>query len=528
MKLARTSGILLHPTSLPETAGIGTIGKQAYKFVDWLKSANQKIWQILPLGPTGYGDSPYASFSTFAGNPLLIDLDILIEKGYLSHNDAEAPEYISYSGYVDFGAVVFWKLPVLRNTARNFLSNKENLKKTSAYSKFKNENSDWLDDYALFMSIKDFYDAKAQEENRFGAMWSNYWPKELRSRDESALNEWSKNNAESVEVYKVIQYFFFDQWLSLKAYANENGISIIGDIPIFVAPDSADVWSNQHLFQLNKDSSPKAVAGVPPDYFSETGQLWGNPLYNWTEMKKDNFAWWIKRIQANLKLVDYVRIDHFRGFEAYWSVPAKEETAVNGKWVKAPGYELFTEIKKQLGDIPIIAEDLGVITPEVEKLRDDFDLAGMRVLQFAFDPNEAGQGGFTNSFLPHMYCQKTIVYTGTHDNDTLQGWLNTADERTIDVIRDYIAGGLAENRPSKESLCANLISKALFSNADFAIIPMQDIFALDSRARMNIPSTSGGINWQWRMNSEYFSEEKAAWLKNMGIYSGRNMVTSKN
>ena len=258
MKLARTSGILLHPTSLPETPGIGTIGRQAYKFVDWLRSANQKIWQILPLGPTGYGDSPYASFSTFAGNPLIIDLDMLIEKGYLSHEEAQAPDYIKHEGYVDFGAVVYWKMPLLRNISKNFLKNKDNLKKTSAYSVFIKENAFWLDDYALFMSIKDFYDAKAQEENRFGAMWINYWPKELRSRDEKALEDWKANNAESIDVYKVIQYFFFDQWLALKNYANNNGVSIVGDIPIFVAPDSADVWSNQHLFQLNKDSSPKS------------------------------------------------------------------------------------------------------------------------------------------------------------------------------------------------------------------------------------------------------------------------------
>lgn len=523
MNLKRKSGILLHPTSLPGTAGIGTIGKQAYNFVDWLKSGNQTIWQILPLGPTGYGDSPYASFSTFAGNPLLIDLDILIEKGYISSEDARAPEYITYSGYVDFGSVVFWKLPVLRNTACNFLKNKENLKKNSDFTKFKNENSYWLDDYALFMSIKDFYDAKAQKEDLFGAMWMNYWPKELRSRDESALAKWREENAESIEAYKVIQYFFFDQWMALKDYANKNGVSIVGDIPIFVASDSADVWANQTLFQLNKNSSPKAVAGVPPDYFSETGQLWGNPLYDWDEMQKDNFSWWVQRIQACLNLVDYVRIDHFRGFEAYWAVPAKDETAVNGKWVKAPGQALFAEIKKQLGDIPVIAEDLGVITPEVEALRDDFDLPGMKVLQFAFDPNEAGKGGFTNDFLPHMYCQNSVVYTGTHDNDTLQGWLNSVDDGVLEVIQNYIAGGLSENKPEKGALCANIISLAFFSSASFAVIPLQDIFALDSQARMNIPSTSGGTNWQWRMNPEYLSEEKAAWLKHMSLFSGRNM-----
>ncbi len=523
MKLTRASGILLHPTSLPTTNGIGTIGSQAKKFVDWLNSANQSLWQILPLGPTGYGDSPYASFSTFAGNPLLIDLDILVENKVLTETQIEPPDYIKASGYVDFGSVVWWKIPLLKLAASQFLKGKGSVSYKKKYDDFKMENAFWLDNYALFMSIKQHYDVKAQEEKRENAMWSNYWPKELRSREKTALAAWLSAHEHDIEVQKAIQFFFFDQWNELKKYANKKGVSIIGDIPIFVASDSADVWANQELFQLDKNSQAKSVAGVPPDYFSETGQLWGNPLYDWEAMKEDGFQWWLNRIQACLKLVDYVRIDHFRGFEAYWSVPAKEETAINGKWVTCPGNELFSAIKKELGDIPIIAEDLGVITEGVEKLRDDFGLPGMRVLQFAFDINEAGSGGFVNPFLPHMYNQKTIVYTGTHDNDTMQGWINSAQDEEIELLQEYLSGGLSERRPNRDQLCASLISLALFSCADFAIIPLQDLFSLDSRARMNTPSTSGGTNWQWRMGEEYFSEEKASWLKYMGKLSGRNM-----
>ncbi len=523
MNLLRSSGVLLHPTSLPTTNGIGTIGQQAYKFVDWLHLANQSLWQVLPLGPTGYGDSPYASFSTFAGNPLLIDLDILVEKKILSEKQIFPPEYISSSGYIDFGSVVWWKIPLLKLAANQFLDGEGNTNYKKDFEIFKIENAFWLDNYALFMSIKQHYDSKAQEEKKENAMWSNYWPHELRSRDKKALEIWLTENERDVDIQKVIQFFFFSQWNDLKEYANNKGVSIIGDIPIFVASDSADVWANQELFQLDNKSQPKAVAGVPPDYFSETGQLWGNPLYDWDAMKEDGFTWWIRRIQACLKLVDYVRIDHFRGFEAYWSVPAKEKTAVNGKWVSCPGREFFEVIQKELGDIPIIAEDLGVITEGVEKLRDDFGLPGMRVLQFAFDINEVSSSGSVNSFLPHMYCKKTIVYTGTHDNDTLQGWIDSISDAEIEYIQEYLSGGLSERKPRREQLCASLISLALFSSADFAIIPLQDLFSLDSRARMNTPSTRGGTNWQWRMEEEYFSEEKAAWMKHMGKLSGRNL-----
>lgn len=518
MTLSRSSGILLHPTSLPCTPGIGTIGKQAFRFIDWLKDARQTLWQILPLGPTGYGDSPYASFSTFAGNPLIIDLDILVEQGFLTQEDITPPEWISFSGHIDFGSVVYWKIPLLKKAAANFL---EKAKKSKGLAKrfeaFKEKQNYWLEDYATFMSIKEFYDAKAQQENRFGAMWSNYWPQDLATCKKSAVSKWQQKHSAEIETHKAIQFFFFEQWTALKKYANKNGISIIGDIPIFVAPDSADVWSNQKLFQLDKSGKATAVAGVPPDYFCATGQLWGNPLYNWKELKKTDYAWWIQRIKAMLSLVDYVRIDHFRGFEAYWSVPAGEETAVNGKWVKGPDHDLFNAIKAQLGDIPIIAEDLGVITDKVAALRDDFDLPGMKVLQFAFDLSEKERGGLVNSFLPHMYKQNCVVYTGTHDNDTLQTWLDELSPEMKELVKSY--AGVEDER----KLCAELIRLAIASTAAFAVIPLQDLYNVGKEGRMNAPATTGGQNWQWRMEEWQFSAEKADWLKNLSCLYGRNL-----
>lgn len=517
MNLKRASGILLHPTSLPGTPGIGTIGKQAFHFVDWLQEAGQSLWQILPLGPTGYGDSPYASFSTFAGNPLLIDLEILREQGYVKANDLKIPEYIKSDGPVDFGSVVWWKIPIVKQAAKNFLTHGQNV----LFEKFKATHSSWLDNYALFMNIKEFYDKKAQDEKLFGKLWNNYWPIELATYQEKAIAEWKNNNLEGIEIQKVIQFFFFQQWLSLKKYANDKGISIIGDIPIFVASDSADVWANQHLFQLKSDGTPTFVAGVPPDYFSATGQLWGNPLYNWDEMKKDGYAWWNDRIKAMLTMVDFIRIDHFRGFEAYWAIPAGDATAINGKWIKGPDHDFFNHIKKSLGDLPILAEDLGLITEEVHSLRNDFNLPGMKVLQFAFDANEAGKDGFTNPFLPHMYSTNSLVYTGTHDNDTMQGWLDHASEAEIKVIHDYLGGSVRKNDFVKE-----LIRISLMSVAVFAVFPLQDIFEIGSEGRMNTPSTLGN-NWAWRMKHEHFSKSKAEWLKKISYVYARNLSTNK-
>lgn len=524
MNLTRSSGVLLHPTSLPETPGIGTIGRQAFKFVDWLAAARQSLWQILPLGPTGYGDSPYASFSTFAGNPLMIDLDDLVERGWAEKQAVSPPAYIKCSGPVDFGSVVWWKMPVLKQAASFFLNAATDADRV-AYEAFKNDNAAWLDNYSIFMSIKEFYDAQAQAEKKFGAMWSNYWPQPLAAHDDTAVSRWHTEHVHDVEVQKVIQFFFFTQWYALKSYANKNGISIIGDIPIFVAADSADVWANQHLFQLDKNGKSTAVAGVPPDYFSATGQLWGNPLYDWDAMKKEGYHWWVQRIKSMLKVVDYIRIDHFRGFEAYWSVPAGEKTAVHGAWKPGPGAELFEVIKENLGDIPIIAEDLGLITEGVQKLRDDFDLPGMKILQFAFDLNEAGKEGFLNPFLPHMYIPNCVAYTGTHDNDTMQGWLDKASDAEIQLISEYLEGPGAHI--PREELCGRLVRAAIASVAKFAVIPIQDIFAVGSEGRINTPSTSDGKNWIWRMDSSFFDDAVAENLKKLSILYGRNTVVAE-
>lgn len=524
MNMNRASGILLHPTSLPGTPGIGTIGLEARAFVDWLSEANQTLWQVLPLSPTGYGDSPYQSFSTYAGNPLIIDIDMLFRDGWLDEEQTIPPNDINVSSRVDFGKVVNWKIPLLKTAAQQFL-NRAKPEDRVHYEAFKNDNASWLDNYAIFMSIKEVYDAKAKTENIWGAMWSNYWPKELASHDPKAVSKWHETHVIECEIQKVIQFFFFTQWNALKEYANNEGISIIGDVPIFVAADSADVWANQHLFQLSNDGKPLAVAGVPPDYFSETGQLWGNPLYNWDALKKEGYKWWLDRIKALLKMVDFVRIDHFRGFEAYWSVPASEKTAVNGKWIPGPNHDLFIAIKKELGDIPVIAEDLGLITDAVKKLRDDFELPGMKILQFAFDTNEAGKGGFTNTFLPHTYDKNCVVYTGSHDNATMQGWLDAATKDEIQLIGEYLGfeKNDIENFAKNGKLCESLVRLAFSSTANFAVIPLQDIFALNNEARMNLPSTIGGINWQWRMEKTHYNKEKAEWLKKISMLYGRNI-----
>lgn len=523
----RAGGILLHITSLPGTPGIGTMGKKAYEFVDWMEKAGEHLWQVLPLGPTGYGDSPYASFSTFAGNPLIIDLDNLVERGWADSSDIVPPDYIKTNNSVDYGSVVWWKTPVLKKCASYFLANASTEDRTK-YEAFKNDESAWLDNFATFMSIKEFFDAKAVEEKVSGiaSVWNSFWPKELASHDLKAVSKWAGEHPAQIETYKAIQFFFQTQWNELKSYANLKNIKIVGDIPIFVALDSADVWSNQKLFQMDKKTGIQLkAAGVPPDYFSATGQLWGNPLYDWDEMKKTNYFWWVDRIRRMTKLVDYVRIDHFRGFEAYWSIPYGDETAVNGKWIPGPGKALFDEIKKQLGELPIIAEDLGVITDGVKALRDGCAFPGMKVLQFAFDANEAGAEGFTNAFLPHMYNQNCVVYTGTHDNDTMQGWLNTSPDGQLLNAASYVLGRKASIEEAKSmrdsgELCAKMVQSAVASTADFAVIPLQDVYALGTETRMNTPSTTGS-NWAWRMDNNLLTDEKASWLRFMNVLYGR-------
>ena len=530
MIFTRKSGILLHPTSLSGSPGIGTLGKSAYRFADWLHRSNQKLWQILPLGPTGYGDSPYASFSTFAGNPLLVDFELLVERGWACTDDTVPPDYIRSDGPVDFGSVVWWKLPALSKCALYFLSHANDADR-DVFASFKNDNEAWLDTYAVFMSVKNFFDekAKTQDGNPGGknVMWNNSWPKELASCEPKAVEQWKVEHAEEIEIIKAIQFFFAVQWGDLKRYANSLGIDIIGDIPIFVAPDSADVWANQKLFQLDENGIPTRVAGVPPDYFSATGQLWGNPLYDWDAMKADGYAWWISRIRRMLELVDCIRIDHFRGFESYWSIPYGEVTAVNGMWVKCPGADFFAAVKASLGEIPVIAEDLGVITDEVRTLRDACTFPGMKVLEFAFDPEEASCGNMTNAFLPQEYENtRCIVYTGTHDNDTLQGWLLRERGDTVRRAAEYVCGKPLSEQDARAmvisgELCAQLVREAFASIASYAVIPLQDVLGLDNGARMNTPSTTGG-NWMWRMDENALTDEAAASLAFLSKFYGRN------
>ena len=490
MTQRRSAGILFHPTSLPGRYGIGELGEEAYRFVDFLASTHQSIWQVLPLGPTGYGDSPYASFSTFAGNPLLISIDRLCAAGDLTVEDlGEVPTFPDRK--VDFGWVQFWKVPLLEKAAARFLRNAEKSRRED-FERFCHENAEWLEDYAIFIAVKASYDRRAADAGVSGAMWNNYWDKDIALREPAAMKRWRAERGDEIEVNRVLQYFFYEQWDALKGYANERGIELVGDIPIFVAPDSVDVWANRELFHLDSYGRPKAVAGVPPDYFSPTGQLWGNPLYNWEVMEHRGFLWWLARIRATLRLVDIVRIDHFRGFEAYWEVPAGEKTAQKGRWVKAPGMKLFTVASEALGELPVMAEDLGVITPEVNRMRDHFGFPGMRVLQFAFGLRE-GKLAAEDPFLPHNHTANSVVYTGTHDNDTTLGWYLSQAPAVKDVVRRYLAR-------DDHDIVWDFIRMAFSSVSRYAIVPMQDLLALETDSRMNTPSTLGG-NWAWRLRA---------------------------
>ena len=481
MEFERASGILLHPTSLPGKYGIGELGHAAYEFINFLRDSSQRLWQIMPLGPTGYGDSPYACFSAFAGNHLLISLDKLVEEGLLNSSDLDDTPDFSHDK-IDYGPVIEYRLRILRKSFDVFTKNNDAHRKAE-FEQFCTQHADWLEDYALFMALK--------ESNR-GASW-NTWGWELATRQPDTLDRWRRRLEKPMLAHKYFQYLFFKQWAAVKQYANDNGIKIIGDIPIFVAYDSADVWANPGLFHLNEAGEPTLVAGVPPDYFSKTGQLWGNPLYRWDAVAETGYAWWIKRISACLSLVDILRIDHFRGFESYWEVPATEPTAVKGQWVKGPGADLFKAIKNALGKLPIIAEDLGVITPEVEALRDKLKFPGMRVLQFAFASDAE------NRDLPHKYPRNSVVYTGTHDNDTAMGWYQgSSTEYERGRALEYMGTDANEFNWS-------LIRLAFSSVANTAIIPLQDLMGLGTDARMNYPSTLGG-NWAWRFRPEMIND----------------------
>ena len=481
----RSSGILFHPTSLPGKYGIGTLGKEAYAFIDFLKKSRQKLWQIFPLGPTGYGDSPYQSFSSFAGNPYLIDFDLLIEAHLLSEEDLRDVFFGDNEEYIDYGAIYNQKYPLLRKAYENFKSS-DNHEMRENLEHFKRENASWLNDYSLYISLK----------NHFNGLPWNEWAHDIKNREHGAMEHYKNELADDIEYHNFIQFLFFKQWGDVKRYANENGIKIIGDIPIFVAADSSDAWANPEIFLFDEERKPVKVAGVPPDYFSATGQLWGNPLYNWQKLKETNYSWWVERVRANLSTCDIIRIDHFRGFEAYWAVPYGDDTAINGQWEPGPGIDLFNAIKSQLGELPIIAEDLGLMTQGVIDLREATGFPGMKILGFAFDSGEE------NDYLPHTYTRNCVVYTGTHDNDTLVGWFQKAKEEDREFARNYL------NSRADEEIHWDAIRGAWSSVACMAISPVQDFLGLGSEARINTPGVASG-NWQWRLKQGVLTNELA-------------------
>jgi 4-alpha-glucanotransferase len=495
----------MHPTSLPGEYGIGDLGSEAYRFIDFLSEAGQSYWQVLPLGPTGYGDSPYQCFSAFAGNTLMISPEKLVENGLLTEEDvARRPAFTKEQ--VDFGGIYEWKNEVLPKAFRSFqqTAGGEVREKFNAFCR---ANGAWLDDYALYRSIKSMQGQRPWYE----------WPDPLKLCDAGALSVAADNLSHHIQAQKFYQFLFFSQWSALKGYANGLGVRIIGDIPIFVALDSADVWRHQEQFKLNGDGSARVVAGVPPDYFSKTGQLWGNPIYDWDKMRDRDFDWWVSRVGSTLDTVDIVRIDHFRGFAAAWEVPGGDETAENGIWVDVPGKELFQALQNALGHLPMIAEDLGVITPDVVDLRDGLGLPGMRILQYAFG------GDAKNHDLPHNYIQNCVAYTGTHDNETAVGWFrsqaaagSTRDagaSRVVDHCRRYLASQGTE-------IHWDLIRAIWASVADTAIVPMPDILGLGNEARMNMPSSGSG-NWHWRMRADAITPEATVRLKELTVLFGR-------
>ena len=493
----------MHPTSLPSKHGIGSLGDEAFQFLDLLEKTSVSLWQILPLGPTGYGDSPYAARSSFAGNELLIDLKSLAYDGYLDVEDVLFnPGFPSER--VDYGMVRSFKEPLLEKAAHEFLAYAEP-EELASYQSFVAENAWWLDDYALYQVLCRHYN---------DSRWFEIWPEELRLRKAAALKKVQKEFSSRLDVIKVQQYFFFTQWQSVKSYANTHGIQIIGDIPIFVAPDSVDAWANRHLFKMDKEGRQTVSSGVPPDAFSDEGQLWGNPVYDWKAHQKEGFAWWIKRIQKTLETCDIVRIDHFRGFSAYWEVPQGEKTAMNGSWVEAPGKELFAALKQALGDqLPIIAEDLGVITEDVEELRDSNNFPGMKILQFAFNV-KGGALDATNAYLPHNCVYNSVIYTGTHDNNTTRGWYEALDGEGKDIVRRYL-------ECPDDQVVWQMIRQMLLSCSKDAILPMQDWLELGSEGRMNIPSTCGQGNWSWRVKSLHVEPWRIDRLRSLIELSGR-------
>jgi 4-alpha-glucanotransferase len=498
MSLPRASGILLHPTSLPSRGGIGDFGPAAYQFVDFLTSARQSIWQVLPLGPLGYGNSPYSATSAFAGNPLLISLERLVSHGWIDQNKIETfSSGSSESGAVDYGQVFHSKMPLLFEAARNFIATASGTAK-QRFAVFRSENAWWLDEFVLFDALR------AQQKLQ---SW-NQWPKALSRREPSALEKARIDLAKDLEIRRALQFAFFEQWKALRRYCAERAIRVVGDVAIFVNYDSADVWLHREFFRLNDDLAPEVVAGVPPDFFSKTGQRWGNPLYRWDVMKAQGYAWWIKRLQWATRNCDYIRLDHFRGFDQFWEIPASDATAINGRWVDGPKDDLFLKVREALGGLPFFAEDLGYITPEVHALRDRLQIPGMAVLQFGFGDEGA------HMYLPHRAAAK-VIYTGTHDNDTTLGWWKSgAAEHERRNAEAYV--GLCD-----DGINWAFIRAAESSPAPFCLIPLQDVFGLGSEARMNTPSLHGG-NWKWRFTPGALTPELTAKLARLTEVADRS------
>ena len=492
--MERASGILMHLSSLPSPYGIGTLGAEARQFVDFLALSGQRYWQMLPIGPTSYGDSPYQSFSTFAGNPYFIDLELLCEDGLLTRAECEAPFWGSDPLRVDYAALYHARFPLLKKAFERGWD-----RDAQDVAAFEARNGDWLPDYALYMAIKSHFDMVS---------WTQ-WPDEaIRLRRPEALEKYTQMLGRRIRFWIYIQYLFDKQWRALHSYASEKGVSLIGDLPIYVALDSADAWANPSLFWLDGDRNPVCVAGCPPDYFAEKGQLWGNPLYDWAAAEREGYAWWCRRVERILNRFDLIRIDHFRGFESFYAIPFGAEDAVVGEWKKGPGMALFTALRSKLGALPVIAEDLGFLTEEVHALLRESGFPGMKVLQFAFD------SGPDNLYLPHNYPRSCVVYTGTHDNDTLLGWLYSAPGHTLRFALDYLGA------PEESALPAALMRAGMGSVAGLCICQMQDYLELDARSRMNIPSTPSG-NWQWRMGKDDADDELAGRIREFTQRYGR-------
>jgi 4-alpha-glucanotransferase len=495
----RGSGILLHITSLPSPFGIGDLGPGAYQFVDFLVETKQSYWQILPLNPTSsvLGNSPYNSPSAFAGNPLLISPELLVERGFLSESEL-VTNSLFRSERVDYENVTNYKEDILRIAYEN---NKNQLRTDNAFKRFCEDSSSWLEDYALFVSLKESFK---------NVVWRE-WPEEIRDRSDGPLREYRERLEDRISMERFYQYLFFDQWSSLKEYCNVRKISVIGDVPIYVTFDSSDVWTNPEIFKLDGQKRPEFVAGVPPDYFSETGQLWGNPVYNWDYLRETRYSWWIKRLEHNIKLTDIIRLDHFRGFVSYWEVPAGEETAINGRWVEVPVVDYFRSLFKRFPNLPVIAEDLGIITPDVREVMNYFDFPGMKLLIFAF-----GDDFPNGAYLPHNYLGNCVVYTGTHDNNTVKGWFRTeASPQDKKRLFSYIGREVEE-----EDIHWELIRLAMSSVANTVIIPMQDILGLGEESKMNLPATSNG-NWQWRLDPKQITSLVSEKLREITETYGR-------